>query len=120
MKDFELDKLKKEFYPILRETWTAKKQLTPEQKQTRNKIECIDMVNSTLAYYWDDIMTAEELLDFELHHKRISYLKEYVEKLGEECVLQIIKEQINDVDHILRNVFTDSEGLSYNSIIWKK
>ena len=48
------------------------------------------------------------------------YLKKYFESLGTIIVSQLIDEQIQDVSksQIVENVYTDSEGCSYNNIIW--
>ena len=37
----------------------------------------------------------------------------------EEKVIQLIQEQIDDIAYIKDSVYTDGEGLTYNSIVWK-
>ena len=49
-----------------------------------------------------------------------NYLADYVEALGRDKVIALIQGQIDSIDHIEQNVFADSEGLMYNSIIWKE
>ena len=57
-------------------------------------------------------MTAEDFIDD-------SYLAEYVEKLGKDVVMQALQDAIDHIDKINYDVFTDSEGCSYNNIIFK-
>ena len=78
-------------------------------------LSCISMINSILAYGYDD--NAEYVLERE-EHRYHNYLKEYVEKLGREKVLSLIKGQIRDIKEIEEGVYTDCEGLTYNSIVW--
>ena len=77
------------------------------------------MVSSILAYNWQRGRTAEELLDWELNHRHHSYLEEYVDKLGYGTILNLIQQEMDEIDHIEKAVFTDSEGLTYNSIVYK-
>lgn len=81
---------------------------TEEQKLIREKIFCIDMINSILVY------------DGSKNIMSNGYLKDYIETLGFETVADLVTEQIEDLNKatILRNVLTDDEGLSYNSVIW--
>ena len=92
---------------------------TPEQVKTWAQISCIEMVNSILAYSCPPWGPAQKLLKRDLNDSH-SYLRDHVNELGEEQVLQIIEEQINDISYVRRGVFTDSEGCSYNTIIWKE
>lgn len=79
------------------------------------------MVSSILAYDWNknDSETAKQLLDWELNVRCHSYLKEYVDKLGYGTILNLIQQEMDDIDHIEIAVFTDSDGLTYNSIVYK-
>ena len=79
------------------------------------------MVVSILAYDWNknDGETAKQLLDWELNDRYHSYLEEYVKLLGYDTILNLIQQEMDDIDHIEQAVFTDSDGLTYNSIIYK-
>lgn len=82
--------------------------LTEEQKLLDKKLWCVEMINSILIYNGkENIMNNE-------------YLKKYIEELGIEIVEELVNEQIKDFDKavVLKDVVTDCEGLSYNSIIW--
>lgn len=79
---------------------------------------CQDMIESIVCYHWTPVITGGELLEMELV-RQPSYLAEYVEKLGEARVREMIYETIELIDHIENNVYTDSEGCTYNNIIWK-
>lgn len=119
MNDRELEDAEQKMRQETRER-TGKKDVwfKDVDKKTYNTLSAIRMINSVLAYHWVEGETAEELLDKELNRYK-SYLQEYVDKLGREKVLELIENQMNDIDHIARNVSTDSEGLSYNGIVWK-
>lgn len=77
--------------------------------------QCRSMINSILAYGFD--RDAEYVLSRE-ENSYHNYLKDYIEKLGREKVLQFIKEQIDDIKEIRECVYTDNEGCTYNSIVW--
>lgn len=81
---------------------------TEEQKLLREKIFCIEMINSILTYHG-----SKNILDNR-------YLKEYINVLGLKTVAELVIGQVEDFSKatVLRNVHTDNEGISYNSIIW--
>ena len=84
-----------------------------EAKRLYNELSCREMVNSCLCYgSIEDFWRKPEWRD--------SYAARHVRALGRARVAEICKEQQEDIARarILRNVFTDSEGCSYNSIIW--
>lgn len=101
----EMDKLKKSL-----PKWENGKPpvYTYEQKLLREKISCIDMIDSILIYNG-----SKGIFDNR-------YLKDYIEELGLKTVAELIIGQVEDMSKstILRSVYTDNEGLSYNSIIW--
>lgn len=90
-----------------------------EYKIRREKLDCIDMINSLLCYSCRGYKKAKDVLEYDTNIARRSYLKEYVDCLGEDTVLKLIQEQINDIARIDADCFVDDEGLSYSSIIWK-
>lgn len=114
MNDYELRQAKKEFYERMRQEGKDWKDIieTKEEK----KFRCIEMINSILAYHYHD--NAIYVLSRE-YTKRHNYLEEYVDKLGEKKVLELIQNQIDDIERIEENVYTDCDGCSYNSIVWK-
>lgn len=89
----------------------------PEYTLRSEELSCIGMINSILAYNWHK-QTAEEIMQMEerAYH---NYLADYVELFGRDKVVALIQEQINSIDRIKHCVYTDSEGVTYNSIIWK-
>ena len=119
MTDYELSQAKKELAEQMRKTSIGRGKPTPEQRRQYEKFLCISMINSVIAYDWHKGQTAKELLDWELNDRYHSYLEEYVNKLGYDEVLTLMQDQLNDIKSIERDVFTDDEGVSYNSITWK-
>lgn len=120
MTDFELQQAKKE---LTEQMWKSREEngkSTPEQRRQYEKLLCISMINSVIAYDWYKGETANELLDRELNHRHRSYLEKYVEKFGYDTVLALVQGQLDDIVSIERDVFTDGEGVSYNSITWKE
>lgn len=79
---------------------------------------CVRMLNSMIAYDWDRKETAKEFLDRIEGTHTYEYIKEYVEELGIDKVAELMQRQIDDVDRIVY-AGTDSDGIDYNSIIWK-
>ena len=80
--------------------------LTKEQKQLHKELYCREMINSCLCY-GQDFLNSE-------------YKDSYIEELGKERVIELYNEQKEDFSKakVLYNVHEDSEGCSYNSIIW--
>lgn len=87
-----------------------------EYQMMQKRLSCISMINSILAYDWFG-QSAEEIMD---HEERAyhNYLADYVKLFGRANVVTLIQAQMNDIKDIKRNVSTDSEGLSYNAIVW--
>ena len=83
-----------------------------------SEFACIRMINSIVAYNWYG-QSAEEIMQME-EKSKYNYLADYVDILGRDKVVTLIQAQIDDIDHIERDVITDNEGLSYNSIVWKE
>lgn len=91
---------------------------TKEHELRERELSCISMINSILAYNWFG-ESAEEIMQMEERGYK-NYLAEYVALFGRKRVVALIQEQINSIKCIKRNVHTDSEGLSYNSIVWNE
>lgn len=119
MTDYELQQAKRELAEQMKKSSVENGKPTHEQKKQYEKLLCVSMINSVIAYDWYEGQSAKRLLDWELNDRYHSYLKEYVDKFGYDEVLALIQEQLDDIELIERGVFTDDEGLSYNSIIWK-
>ena len=82
--------------------------LTPQQKILQESLSCRDMINSILCYHGtNNIMNNP-------------YLKKYIESLGTILVSLLVEEQTQDFSKatVLKKINTDSEGCSYNRIIW--
>lgn len=88
-----------------------------EYKLREEELSCISMINSILAYGGFGY-SAEEVMQRE-ERSYHNYLADYVKILGRDKVVALIQGQIDDIVRIRRNVGTDSEGVSYNSIIWR-
>lgn len=120
--------------------YRAGKKLSAQKEHRNKELNCLSMINSILAYDWagqdsaplikyDEKFnmviagfveyTPEGVLrkDREDFH---SYLTQYVQQLGEKRVLELIKQQMDDISGVEVAVYTDSEGCSYNSIIHKE
>lgn len=100
--------------------WIDGKYFKPpkEYQLKEEELSCISMINSILAYRWwgddaESVMRREEKAYY-------NYLAEYVELFGREKVVELIQGQIDSIKEIKRNVHTDSEGVSYNSVVWNE
>lgn len=91
----------------------------PEEYELRDsELRCIDMINSILCYNCEGYTDAEKVMQYE-ENSRYNYLADYVELFGRDKVVALIQEQIDSIDSVNVSVYTDSEGLTYNSINWK-
>lgn len=87
------------------------------------ELSCISMINSILAYDCAGWQSAEDVLAYEETRPlvgRTNYLQRYVEALGRCNVVRLIEGQIISIDHIEKDVMTDSEGVTYNRIVWQE
>lgn len=92
------------------------KNWTDEQKRLAEELSCREMINSCLTYgsiddFWEE---------YEWRFGDKSYATPFVRILGIERVKEIVIEQEKDFSKakIIHNVYTDSEGVSYNSVLW--
>ena len=101
--------------------WIDGKWVNPpdEYKLRERELSCISMINSILAYQGAGITDAEAVMRME-ENAYHNYLADYVELFGREKVIALIQEQIDSIDYVQHNVHTDSEGCSYNAIVWKE
>lgn len=103
----------------LRISQNLKFSITPEDKMAFEELRCIGMINSILAYQGAGMSDAEEVMQMQERRCK-NYLDDYVEILGRDKVVALIQAQINDIAYVVQNVGTDSEGLTYNAIVWKE
>lgn len=101
--------LTNKFPPILE--WN--KSWTDEQKLVRNKLDCLQMIDSNLIYggqFW------QKQNRWDGCH---AYADAYINKIGEENVRELYdarKDYFRNHVQIHANVYTDNEGVSYSSI----
>lgn len=124
MTDKQLDQARKQLREEMNSNgfgWINGKYIKPseEYKLRQEKLSCIDMINSILAYQGAGMTDAEAIMQMEerAYH---NYLAEYVELFGRDSVVDLIQNQIDSIDDVKHCVFTDSEGVTYNSIVWRE
>lgn len=105
MTDKQINLARKQLPPRTQVPW---REWTDDQKQLDKELMCRDMINSILCYGGKNNIIQNR------------YLQSHIEELGFETVQRLCDEQIADFEKatVLRNVHTDSEGISYNSIVW--
>ena len=91
------------------------KNMTDEQKQIFEELSLREMVMSCLVY-GDDIHTAENNVSLGKYRGK-PYVAEYYDTLGKDVTEKIIKQQTDYFNRgkVIRDVGTDSEGVTYNS-----
>lgn len=90
-----------------------------EYELRTKELDCISMINSILCYSCRGFKDAESVLQYE-EKSYHNYLSDYVKTLGRDKVIILIQDQINSIAEIKDGVFTDNEGLTYSSIIWRE
>lgn len=81
---------------------------------------CIDMVTSIIAYDYPNLdTTAVRIVEADLHSKD-GYLRKYVDSLGLQKVIELTQNQLDLIDRIEVNTYQDSEGVPYNTIVWRE
>ena len=118
MTDKQLEQAKKAHFTEWREKGYTRATAPEEAKRRGSVLSCIDMINSILAYQSAGEKNAEKVLQVE-EKRKYNYLAEYIEILGRDEVLRLIQAQIDDIVTVRTGVFTDDEGLSYNSIVFR-
>ena len=124
MTDKQLDQAEQQLRDEMRAQgygWIDGKWVKPPQEYIlrEKELSCISMINSILAYQGAGIADAEEVMRMQ-ENRYHNYLADYVELFGRDNVAALIQEQINSIDYVQRCVYTDSEGCTYNAIIWKE
>lgn len=97
--------------------------LSDEERRLYEELSCRSMINSILAYtkidWTGDRPSAKEIVDAQ-EKKYKNYLKEYIDFLGKDRVIELVQEQMDIIEDVDWDISTDSEGLSYNSIKYKE
>ncbi|MBR0491801.1 MAG: hypothetical protein IJJ82_07165 [Clostridia bacterium] len=104
MTEKEIKKLRKE-NPRFNNGFSC--ELIKEQKQLHRELDCREMINSCLCYNTDFLNSR--------------YKDDYIKDLGKQRVIELYNEQKEDFDKaiVIRSVYQDDEGNSYNSIQWE-
>ena len=124
MNDTQLNEAKKQLREEMNANgygWIDGKYIKPPKKfyLRDRELWCIEMINSILCYNCQGFTDAEAVMQHE--EKRYhNYLAEYVEMFGRDKVIDLIQGQIDSIAGVRNCVHIDSEGLSYNSIVWKE
>lgn len=123
MTDKQLEQKEKELHAemvALGFGWIAGNYIKPPKEYVlkQKELSCVDMINSILCYNCAGYQDANAVLEYE-ENAYYNYLADYVALLGRDKVLELIQGQIDSIAGVRHNVFTDSEGLSYSSLIWK-
>lgn len=105
MTDKQIKLVRKHLPPRTQVSWN---EWTEEEKLISRELDCRDIINSILCY--DGVDNVLQNI----------YLQKYIDELGLNIVVRLVEEQISDFEKAIvkRNIHTDSEGISYNSIIW--
>lgn len=124
MNDKQLDQAKKQLREEMNALgfgWINGNYIKPpkEYELRRKALSCIDMINSILCYNCQGFTDAEAVMQYE-EKSYYNYLADYVKELGRDKVVALIQGQIDSIAGVRNGVHIDSEGLSYNSIVWKE
>lgn len=89
-------------------------QWTDAEKREQSEIRCISMIHSILAY----AHKLDYTVDYVMSNR---YLKRYIDELGEDNVKVLAAEEIEEFNKAtVKYAGTDSEGNSYNRVIFKE
>lgn len=117
MTDIEIDKIE--------QTIRSKKVecRTEDEKKLLEELSWRRFVNSCLIYGEEyNIVDKEGNLAVEKtnYWGGLSRYELYIKPIGEERAMEIYREQKESFSNakVIKNTYTDSEGVSYNSVIW--
>lgn len=94
------------------------KTLTKEQELKLEELDFRELIMCCLAY-GTDVMTSRVINMVSEYYGR-PYFDEYADKLGKERALEIYEDQKRFFDTkciVQKNVYTDCEGVTYNSLV---
>lgn len=99
--------------------WVNGQYIQPPQsyKIASEELWCIEMINSILAY--GGLGCSAEYVMKQQEQSHFNYLAKYVAVLGRKKVVELIQGQIDSIVCVHTSVFTDDEGVTYNSIVWQ-
>ena len=96
-----------------------KDRLSPEDLENYDKeydeISTIEMIHSILTYSPKENWNVDYIMENR-------YMKNYIDKLGEDKVRELAQQEVDEYINnaiVNQDVYTDSEGVSYNSITFK-
>ena len=102
-----MEQLEQRERELLKIIFTNERKLTTEEALELEGIRCISMIHSCLIYG----------SDFFNGYK--NYAEDYAKTLGEEKVNEIYAKEVeffNEHAIVTKDVFTDTDGCSYNSV----
>ena len=91
------------------------KDYTKEMLTLDKELSCRKMINSILTYHGEGgLFDSDRLMNRYLRDEGNYY------GIGERRILELIEEQKTDFAkaRVYRNVFRDSDGCPYNSVVW--
>ena len=88
---------------------TERKNWNKKQQKLDAELSCTEMIDSIICY-------GEKDFDKILNDR---YLMSYIQELGIEKVKKLIKGQLDEKPYIIKGVYTDCDGLTYNTMIFK-
>lgn len=100
--------------------WEEWKSATPEQKMLSRELAWREYVNSCLAYGQFSHVIEDCKLSHELYRWGTAVTYHIGEELTIPRAIELALEQKADFAKakVYKNVYTDSEGCSYNSVVW--
>lgn len=102
-----MERLEQRERELLKITFTNERKLTAEEELELEEIRCISMIHACLIYG----------TDFFNGYK--NYAEDYSKTLGKEKVKEIYAKEVeffNEHATVTKDVFTDTDGCSYNSV----
>ena len=124
MTDKQLEQAKRELREEMNSYgygWINGRYIQPPKRYRirEEELSCISMINSILCYTCRGYKDAVKVLEYE-ERSYFNYLKDYVKTIGKNKVVSLIQGQIDFISGVSEDVFTDDEGVTYSSIIWKE
>lgn len=92
-----------------------------EEIKLNIEMMCYKTVTALLTYNYRDYKSAEDVYLFEHSRCGGGSLEQFKSVLGKERIIEIIKEQIEDIDHIEDRKYTDdSFSKACSVVVWKR
>lgn len=124
MTDKQLEQARRDLFEEMRSHgygWINGKYIQPPKRYRirEEELSCIGMINSILCYNCRGYKDAEKVVEYEQRSYH-NYLEDYIKTLGRNKVIALIQVQIDSISGVSEDVFTDDEGVTYSSIVWKE